>query len=415
MKFKKNIKILTQILNIEGVKVISHSQYKGIGIILQIESLTNDCVCPRCGMKSHKLHQNHRYIIKDLPLGEQQVFLEINKRQFKCDKCKKPFSEELEFVDSRRKYTKRLANQTIKEVLDSDIQSISQKGNLTTEEIERILKDASKKFVIEKPSYLKRLGIDEIALVKGKGNYCAVLVDLDKSQLLAILPGRTKEIIRKVFEEWGKEVLDNIEEVSIDLWQGYKNLVNELIPNAQVVADRFHVMTQVNKELDLQRKREKREIEDSIKNEKSQSNKDEYEKILDGLKKSKYALLKNEKGLNEEQIKKLAQVKEVSPTLKLMHDLKEKIRKIFDETDDWLVGLFELGLWLSKAKKHFPISQKTIIRWIDEIIAYFDNGTTSGVVEGINNKLKLIKRSGYGFRNFENFRARCLLHWSFIY
>ncbi len=61
MKFKKNIKILTQILNIEGVKVISHSQYKGIGIILQIESLTNDCVCPRCGMKSHKLHQNHRY------------------------------------------------------------------------------------------------------------------------------------------------------------------------------------------------------------------------------------------------------------------------------------------------------------------------------------------------------------------
>ncbi|MEL6162896.1 MAG: ISL3 family transposase, partial [Cyanobacteria bacterium J06628_3] len=86
---------------------------------------------------------------------------------------------------------------TIKEVLDADIQSISQKGNLTTEEIERILKDASKKFVIEKPSYLKRLGIDEIALVKGKGNYCAVLVDLDKSQLLAILPGRTKALSEK--------------------------------------------------------------------------------------------------------------------------------------------------------------------------------------------------------------------------
>ena len=56
--------------------------------------------------------------------------------------------------------------------------------------------------------------------------------------------------------------------------------------------------------------------------------------------------LKNEKDLNEEQIKKLAQVKKVSPTLKLMHDLKEKIRTIFDETDDWLAGLFELGLWL---------------------------------------------------------------------
>lgn len=415
MKFKNNIKILTQILNLEGVKVISHSQYRGVGIILQIESLKKCCICPRCGSKSHRLHQNHRYIIKDLPLGEQQVFLEINKRQFKCDKCKKPFTEELEFVDSRRKYTKRLANQTIREVLDSDIHSVAEKGIVTNREIERMLKDASKNVFFKKPSYLKRLGIDEIALVKGKGNYCAVLVDLDKSELLAILEGRTQEVIKKVLDSWGKQILDKIEEVSIDLWRGYKNIVNELIPNAQVVADRFHVMTQVNKELDTERKREKRKIEDSIKKEKSKLYKNEYEKILDGLKKSKYALLKNEKDLNEEQTKKLAQVKQVSPTLKLMHDLKEKIRIIFDETDDWLAGLFELGLWLSKARTHFPVSQKTIIRWIDEILAYFDNGTTSGVVEGINNKLKLIKRSGYGFRNFDNFRVRCLLNWHFNY
>ncbi len=66
--------------------------------------------------------------------------------------------------------------------------------------------------MVEKPSYLKRLGIDEIALVKGKGNYCAVLVDLDNSKLLAILPGRTQEIIREVLNSWGKEVLQQIEE-----------------------------------------------------------------------------------------------------------------------------------------------------------------------------------------------------------
>ena len=77
----------------------------------------------------------------------------------------------------------------------------------------------------------------------------------------------------------GEEVLLQIEEVSIDLWRGYKNLISEIIPNAQVVADRFHVMTQVNKELDLERKREKRKVEDSIKKEKSQSNKDEMKKF----------------------------------------------------------------------------------------------------------------------------------------
>ena len=413
MTSKKEIKLLTEQINLEGIKVISHNQHKGIGIILQIESVSKECICPRCGTKSHRLHQNHRHIIKDLPLGEQQLFLEINKRQFKCNKCNKPFSEELDFVSPRRTYTKRLANKIIQEVLDSDIHSVAEKGNVTTREIERMLKDASNNTFFKKPSCLKRLGIDEIALVKGKGNYCAVLVDLDKSELLAILQGRTQEIIRKVLDSWGEEVLEKIEEVSIDLWRGYKNIINELIPNAQVVADRFHVMTQINKELDLERKREKRKIEDSIKKAKSQLKKQEQEKVLDGLKKSKYALLKNEKDLNEEQKTKLDQVKEVSPNLKLMHELKEKIRIIFDETDDWLEGLFKIGMWLGQAKKHFPVSQKTIIRWIDEIIAYFDNGTTSGVVEGINNKLKLIKRSDYGFRNFDNFRTRYLLSWQF--
>ena len=150
-----------------------------------------------------------------------------------------------------------------------------------------------------------------------------------------------------------------------------------------------------------------------LKTAKSESEKANAEKVLAGLKKSKYALLKNEKDLNEQQSQKLAEVKEVSPTLKSMHEFKEKIRQIFEETNDWLGGLWELGRWLDEAQKYFPNSQKTIIRWLDEIIAYFDHRTTSGVVEGINNKLKLIKRSAYGFRNFKNFQARCLLTWHF--
>lgn len=413
MTTKKDIKILTQLLNLEGIKVISHHQYKGVGIILKIESISNESICPRCGAKSHRLHQNHKYLIKDLPLGEQQVFLEINKRQFKCKKCKKPFTEELDFVDTRRKYTKRLANKTVKEVLDSDIHSVVEKGCVTTREIERMLQDASKNTLYQKPLHLKKLGIDEIALVKGKGNYCAVLVDLDTSKLIAILKGRTQEILKETLIKWGNNVLAQIEEVSIDLWQGYKNLITELMPNAQVVADRFHVMTQVNKELDIQRKREKRKIEELIKKTKLASKKAEYKQVLSGLKNSKYPLLKNEENLNEEQVNKLVEVKKVSLVLKEMHELKEKIRKIFNQTNDWYTGVFKLGMWLSIAKKYFPNSNNTIIRWLDEIISYFDNRTTSGVVEGVNNKLKLIKRSGYGFRNFDNFRVRCLLNWHF--
>jgi transposase len=415
MTAKKGIKLLTELLNIEGVKVILQRQYEGIGIIFQIEPIRKESVCPRCQTKSHRVHQNHRYIVKDLPWGEKPVFLEINRRQFKCEKCRKPFSENLDFIRKRRNYTKRLATQTIEEVLKNDIHSVAKKGVVTTEEIERMLKDAAAELLKSKPTELKRLGIDEIALIKGKGNYCAVLIDLDKSKLIGILPARTQEEISQVLRGWGKEVLESIEEVSIDLWKGYKNLVIELMPNAQVVADRFHVIAQINKELDIQRKREKRKVEDLIKAANTPEEKAKYEQVLEGLKKSKYVLLKNEKDLSEEQGSKLAQVKEVSNNLKRMHELKEEIKKIFEQTNNWLTGLFKLGIWLASAKKYFPASQNTIIRWLDEIIAYFDNRTTSGIVEGINNKLKLIKRSAYGFRNFENYRIRCLLNWHFNY
>jgi transposase len=410
---KKGIKALTEILDLEGVKVISHRLHVGIGLILQTESTSSYSICPRCGTKSHRLHQNHRYIVKDLPFGEKPAFLEINRRQFKCDSCKKPFSEELNFVSRKRTYTKRLAQKIIQDVLENDIHSVASKGIVTTEEIERMLKDASTELDSSKPIGLKRLGIDEIALTKGHGNYCTVFIDLDTSKLIAMICGRTQEVIKKILIEWGSEVLDKIEEVSTDLWQGYRNLVKEIMPVAQLVADRFHVMVQINKELDTQRKREKSQIEEVIQKAKSDQDKAESEKVLQGLTKSKYVLLKNETELNEVQRNKLIQVKQVSLNLNIMHELKEEIRQIFEKTNNWDDGLFKLGTWLLKAKKHFPSSYNTILRWLDEILAYFDNRTTNGVVEGINNKLKLIKRSAYGFRNFENFRIRCLLNWHF--
>lgn len=208
-----------------------------------------------------------------------------------------------------------------------------------------MLKDASEQLSNSKPLKLKRLGIDEIALVKGKGNYCAVLIDLDTSKLIAILSGRTQEIIKETLIGWGTEVLEQIEEVSIDFCIGYKNLVTELMPEAQVVADRFHVMVQINKELYTQRKKERRNTQELIKKAKTSKEKFRQEQILEGLNKSKYVLLKNESDLNEEQKNKLIQVKAVSNSLKLMHELKEKLRKVFNQTNDWYTAVFKLGIW----------------------------------------------------------------------
>ena len=83
-------KLLTELLNLPGVEVRDYRQYETIGIILVVESETQESICHRCGNKSNKLHQNHWHIIKDLPLNNQSVYLEINRRQFKCSYCLKP-------------------------------------------------------------------------------------------------------------------------------------------------------------------------------------------------------------------------------------------------------------------------------------------------------------------------------------
>nr|WP_144871616.1 transposase [Hyella patelloides] len=180
----------------------------------------------------------------------------------------------------------------------------------------------------------------------------------------------------------------------------------ELMPQAKIVADNFHVMKQVNDELDAARKKITREAE-------RLKNKSKKEKILSGLTKSKYVLLKNQEDLKESEQEKLQEIERIAPVLRKMHGLKEKLRNIFETNKNWSEGLLNLADWLKDIFEYFPKSFGTIKRWIGEIIAYFDEGTTQGVVAGINNKLKLIKRRAFGFRNFDNFQLRSLLTWHF--
>ena len=157
-----------------------------------------------------------------------------------------------------------------------------------------MLKELKKTLVGQKPQELKRLGIDEISLRKGQGNYCAILVDLDNSQVLALVPERTQSAIEKVLMSWGIDVLSDIEEVSIDLWRPYKSLVEKLMPNAEVVADIFHVMHQVQEELDIGRKQAKKEVNNTKDSEKKTAK-------IKAITHGKYVLLANSDNLTEAQ------------------------------------------------------------------------------------------------------------------
>ena len=184
------------------------------------------------------------------------------------------------------------------QVKHSNIKSVAERTGVSESEIETMLKDLKNSLVGQKPQELKRLGIDEISLIKGQGNYCAVLVNLDNSKLLALVPDRTQSAIEKVLRSWGIDVLSGIEEVGIDLWRPYKSLVEKLMPNAEVVADIFHVMNQVQEELDNSRKQAKREI-NKMKTSEKKTAKNK------AITHSKYAILANADNLTEAQKSKL--------------------------------------------------------------------------------------------------------------
>ena len=170
---------ITKVIDMEEMKVVNYHFITDNEILIELKNKQLKSECPHCKKKAQKVHQNHWYRVRDISMMNYEVFLKINRRQFKCSGCKKIFSEELGFVKKRRTYTIRLAQKVIKEVLEKNIESTARRNRMTPAEIETLLKEIEKDLDLKKSENIKRLGIDEITQLKGGKNYAAVLVDID--------------------------------------------------------------------------------------------------------------------------------------------------------------------------------------------------------------------------------------------
>lgn len=291
---------LTELLNIPGL-VVEYYRNLGQELILDVEAETDYSNCPKCGQVSNHLHQNHGHLVRDLPLSNRQVFLRVNRRQFKCKKCGKPFSEDLDFVGKGKKYTHRYATNIVEKLVHSDLTNVAKNNHLTEREVEAMINHVAQQIFPINLSGLKRLGIDEISLVKGQGKFLVVLVDLDTGKLVGLVKEKKQKAIESVLLSWGIEVLEQIEEVSMDLAKIYKSIAEKLCPNAIITVDRFHVSKLLHEELNQGRIEQKKTAE-SLKAE-------SREKVLGNLKGCKYILLKRSENLNEKQKNQLIKLK----------------------------------------------------------------------------------------------------------
>jgi transposase len=233
------------------------------------------------------------------------------------------------------------------------------------------------------------LSIDEISKRKGHKDFVTVVCDIDRADLVEVIDSHKQDQIVEVLERQPLEIRKQVKEVSVDMWGGFPKMIEKVFPNAVVVIDRFHVMKAVNSNLNTIRK----QFEIKVKN-------------------NKFIWLKNGIDLNDEENKKLELILKQSERLRLAYELKESFRAIYESNLTVEEGKTKIELWIDKARKVYCNAITTITNHIEGICNYFLSRTTSGVMEGINNKSKLIKRRAYGFVNFDNFRMR-LLAWIF--
>jgi transposase len=224
---------------------------------------------------------------------------------------------------------------------------------------------------------------------KGHQDFVTVVSDIDQGKLIEVIDSHKQEDIIEVLKQQPLQLREKVMEVSVDMWGGFPKVVQDVFPNAQVVFDRFHVMKPVNQELN------------KIRNQLGMT-----------LKGSKFILLKNNDDLTEDQQQRLTEILKHSKRLKLAYELKEEFRDIFETCITVEEGKTQFLKWIRKARSVYCDVLTTIYNHLDGICNYFLSRTTSGVMEGINNRLKLIKRQAYGFVNFDNFRARLLACFS---
>ena len=239
---------------------------------------------------------------------------------------------------------------------------------------------------------------DEISLHRGHGNFILVISAPQLGLVLDVLEDRSKENLLKWLDERGSEWCAAVQMACSDMWDAYQEAAEQKLPNARRVVDRFHVMKNLNEALTKARRAIQKDADAATK------------ELLKGC---RWLLVKNRENLTEEQQQKLSRMLEASPELKSCYELKESFRDLFNENLNYQAAEERLLAWIAKVEatsfKALQSFVNTLRNWWEQILNYFEGRFNNGFAEGVNLKIKMLNRRGYGYRNFNAFRLHVLV------
>lgn len=353
--------------------------------------------CPFCQTDTIPYKFGERpHTFADLPMHGKQVHLLARQQRYRCRNCHKTFVDPAPYMSDQHSATQRLVDHIERETLSMSSRtflSLAHEIGMTEDTVRHIFDSCVK--ALEQARALQAptiLGIDELFLL---GTPRCILTDLTRRTVVDLLPNRNQDTVIKWLRQLPEK--EHIEVVAMDMWQPYRNAVREVLPQASIVVDKFHVVKLANGAIEQVRKTVRASLSD---------------KQRRMLMHDRFILLRRRKDLKEKDVLILETWIENFPVLGAAYALKEAFYEIWEaptqeEAHKRYWAWFE-QITPEVADAFVPIAL-TVENWGDEIFAYFThNGTiTNAFTEATNGTLKVVNRVGRGY-SFSVIRAKIL-------
>ena len=377
--------------------------------LITIESTLKTARCHKCGQVIGKFFGYDAWVtVRHLPILGRPTYLRFRPKRYRCLQCdgKPTTTQQVSWHTPNSPNTRAYEAHILLALVNTTIEDVSRKEGL---DYDRVLGIVERRIAahVDWSQYtaFEILGLDEIALKKGHRDFVVIVTARLADQrlvVLAVLPNREKTTVVQFLRGIPARLQQTIRTVCVDLYVGYRNAVREVLATVEIVADRFHVAQQYRASADTLRRQELKRLKQELPVA-------EYQQLKGSL----WAFRKNKRGLTPEDEAVLARLFTYSPRLELAYTFREDLTALFESNLSKAEARVRLQEWQGRVRASeltcYNTFLTTLSDWMEEITNYFVNRRNSGFVEGLNNKLKVLKRRCYGILNPDHLFQRIYL------
>ena len=349
-------------------------------------------ICSGCGRACERYHDWDERWVRDLPILDARTHLLVQRFRAECPDCG-PKIERLPWLARYARVTTRLAESAARLCRHLDIKHVAEFYGLGWDAVKAIDKEWLEKTLGEPDlSGLTLLALDEFAIKRGH-RYATIFVEPSRKQVLWVCNGRSREEIRPFFEKLGDEGRRRIQAVAMDMSGAFESEVRAQCPQAEIVYDQFHVLAKYG-----------REVIDAVRADEARRQATRGERQV--IKGSRWLLLRNAANLKRADAVRLRELLKANRRLATVCVLKDDLKSLWDyRLMPWAAQFFRE--WYARAIRSRIEPLKRFARRLREkiggVLSHCTYPLHTSLLEGINNKIKVIKRMAYGFRDLDYF------------